>query len=98
MKKACVKGDAKCLKTAQEAEVKALKAKLAKFTHKPTILKHKVLKLPKVIVKKPEFSIPKFRGGEDFVDPEYKPNSQSKTLVGLPLGWSVPMTKARGPN
>jgi len=94
-KKACVKGDAVCLKKAQEEEVKRLTARLAKLTNKPTILRP-----PKPIVKRipkrPEFLTPVYKANNDFVNPEYLiPKAQKRAIVGLPVGWSIPALKRK---
>lgn len=100
MKKACVKGDAECLKKEQEKEANKLKTKLAKFTLKPTIidirrklllkrlaLLHKIKKA----AKKAEFLTPQYTStAADFVKPEYAGDKKAVTHVGLPVGWSIP--------
>jgi len=105
MKPVCYKGDAKCLKTAQEAEQNARKKRLAKFKHKPVIVDPlavarkklaEALRKVRAAAKRPEFDFttPQYQTA-DFVNPEYRGPEHTQPPTGLPLGWTVPMTKPR---
>jgi len=100
MKRACLKGDTKCLKAAQEFESRKLKEKMKKLTLKPTIIdarkraleaQRAFLKLKALHARKPEFVTPSYRGSaSDFVKPEYKKDKNAPKIIGLPTGWVVP--------